>query len=69
MDYKNPRNFVAGILGRDEIKDLSVINDFDFIAFEYRIHENNAYEHGTKQFEVLKRNGFLIPDFVHTFVS
>jgi DNA ligase (NAD+) len=67
MDYKNPRNFVAGILGRDEIKDLSVINDFDFIAFEYRIHENNAYEHGTKQFEILKRNGFLIPDFVHTF--
>ena len=69
MDYKNPRNFVAGILGRDEIKDLSVINDFDFIAFEYRIHENNAYEHGTKQFEVLKRNGFLIPDFVHTFFA
>ena len=30
--YKNPRNFVAGILGRDEV-DQSIISDFHFVSF------------------------------------
>ena len=48
--YKNPRNFVAGILGRD-IVDTSIISDFHFIAFECRIHTNIAQHHpNTLQF-------------------
>jgi DNA ligase (NAD+) len=42
--YKNPRNFVAGILGRDEISE-SIVKDFHFIAFETRIHEKDSYYH------------------------
>ena len=34
--YKNPRNFVAGILGRDEVN-TEILSDFHFIAFECRI--------------------------------
>jgi DNA ligase (NAD+) len=42
--YKNPRNFVAGILGRD-IVDNQIVSDFHFIAFECRIHNGNHYHH------------------------
>jgi DNA ligase (NAD+) len=54
--YKNPRNFVAGILGRD-IVDNQIISDFHFIAFECRIHTEKHYHHPhTLQF--LIENGF-----------
>jgi len=42
--YKNPRNFVAGILGRDDI-DSTIISDFHFISFECRIHSTESYHH------------------------
>jgi DNA ligase (NAD+) len=42
--YKNPRNFVAGILGRDEISE-EIIQDFHFVSFELRIHESDGYVH------------------------
>jgi DNA ligase (NAD+) len=38
-DFKNPRNYVAGVLNRDE-NPTSVIADLDFIPVEVKIHEN-----------------------------
>jgi DNA ligase (NAD+) len=64
-DYKNPRNFVAGILGRDEVN-VDIINDFEFIAFEYRIHTNTIV-HGDKPIETLAAQGFTTPPFYKTF--
>lgn len=68
-DYKNPRNFVAGILGRDETT-IDIIKDFDFIAFEYRVHNTTLYQdynHGNNAFETLSSNGFIIPSFFESF--
>ena len=66
-DYKNPRNFVAGILGRDEVN-IDIINDFEFIAFEYRIHTDTIV-HGDKPIETLSAQGFTTPPFYKTFDS
>jgi DNA ligase (NAD+) len=68
-DYKNPRNFVAGILGRDETS-TDIIKDFDFIAFEYRVHNTTLYQdynHGNNPFETLSINGFDIPVYARLF--
>mgnify|MGYP002633222500 FL=1 len=68
-DYKNPRNFVAGILGRD-YSTPEIISDFDFISFEYRVHKTKLYEsydHGNNPFEKLKENGFIIPPYIQNF--
>jgi DNA ligase (NAD+) len=56
--YKNPRNFVAGILGRDEI-DQEIIQDFHFVAFECRIHNSKEHYHHSQTFPFLKENGFI----------
>lgn len=55
--YKNPRNFVAGILGRD-IVDTSIISDFHFVAFECRIHNQNKHEHHNQTLDFLIKNNF-----------
>lgn len=65
-DYKNPRNFVAGILARDEVNE-SIIEDFEFIAFEYRIHQNQNLVHGENPTKFLKSNGFTIPQYIKQF--
>jgi DNA ligase (NAD+) len=57
--YKNPRNFVAGILGRD-IVDPSIVSDFHFISFETRIHTNGDYQHHPQTLQFLIDNGFRI---------
>ena len=70
-DYKNPRNFVAGILGRDETS-TDIIKDFDFIAFEYRVHNTTLYQdytHGDKPIKTLSSNGFIIPEFYQVFTA
>lgn len=54
--YKNPRNFVAGILGRDEV-DSSIVSNFHFIAFECRIHNDKSYHH-PHTLQYLIENGF-----------
>ena len=67
--YKNPRNFVAGILGRDETS-TDIIQDFDFIAFEYRIHNTTLYQdysHGNYPFNFLQESGFVIPPYFEYF--
>ena len=40
-EYKNPRNYVAGVLNRDENPE-SVIADLDFIPLEVRIHSQEG---------------------------
>ena len=67
-DYKNPRNFVAGILGRDD-KFETILPDFEFIAFEYRFHYDNMIEHGINPNAVLKSNGFVVPTFFKEFTA
>lgn len=58
--FKNPRNFVAGILGRDDINS-SILKDFTFIPFEIRIHKDGEYHHKPDAFKFLKNSGFDIP--------
>jgi DNA ligase (NAD+) len=65
-DFKNPRNFVAGILGRDDI-DPNIISDFEFIAFEYRQHVNGSIIHGTDPFNFLHNIGFVVPKYYLDF--
>ena len=67
-DYKNPRNFVAGILGRDDVNE-KYIKDFEFIAFDYRLHDNDKMEFGSKPFAVLHTIGFTVPPFWKSFYS
>lgn len=61
--FKNARNFVAGILGRDD-KFEEIIPDFDFIAYEYRGHSDiiEGYVHIKNTTEVLKSFGFITPE-------
>jgi DNA ligase (NAD+) len=64
-DYKNPRNFVAGILGRDEINE-EIIKDFHFVSFEVRIHTNEM-QHMENSNSFLKSNGFVTPPIIELF--
>ena len=61
--FKNARNFVAGILGRDD-KFEEIIPDFDFIAYEYRGHSDiiEGYVHIKNTTEKLKSFGFITPE-------
>jgi DNA ligase (NAD+) len=40
-EYKNPRNYVAGVLNRDENPE-SVLADLDFIPLEVRVHSDEG---------------------------
>lgn len=65
-EYKNERNFVAGILNRDE--DVSEITDgFVFVAVEAKAQNNS--ENIYLSTEILKTYGFNLeyPLFVHHF--
>jgi DNA ligase (NAD+) len=64
--YKNPRNFVAGILGRDEI-DSEIIKDFHFVSFEARIHTEKDFYHHSHTATFLKENEFIISPKVAIF--
>jgi DNA ligase (NAD+) len=64
--YKNPRNFVAGILGRDEISE-SIIKDFHFVAFETRIHTASDYYHHPQNIRFLRENNFTVSPEIFTF--
>jgi len=61
--YKNPRNFVAGILGRlDHFE--SVVPDFSFVAFEMKIH---AIDIENKSVDYISSLGFETPEFHSTY--
>jgi DNA ligase (NAD+) len=64
--YKNPRNFVAGILGRDE-NDEETMKDFHFVSFECRIHTSSGHYHHPHTFQFLKENNFITAPIVHKF--
>lgn len=66
--YKNPRNFVAGILGRD-IVDNQIVSDFHFIAFECRIHNDNEHYHHPHTLQFLKENEFRTTPYSYLFES
>jgi len=62
-DFKNPRNFVAGVLGRDET-DPTVVKDFKFLAFELKgFHSDTSglYEYPSHSIDILQDMGFEIP--------
>lgn len=65
--YKNARNFVAGVLGRDE--NFSEVLDFTFIAFECRKHTSNSeIEHLNNPSSELSSMGFYTPHLTHSFI-
>lgn len=64
--YKNARNFVAGVLGRDE--NFSEVKDFTFIAFELRIHNTPEIFHVNDPISKLSSIGFYTPHLTRTFL-
>ena len=64
--FKNPRNFVAGILSRDD--NWEAVNDFSFLAFEMKVHATADYAYKAKTVDTLESLGFEKP-FVTTFYS
>jgi len=61
--YKNPRNFVAGILGRlDHFE--STVPDFSFVAFELKIH---SIDIENKSISYIESLGFETPEFHSTY--
>jgi DNA ligase (NAD+) len=60
-DFKNPRNFVAGILNRDET-DLNIVKDLDFASFEARIHSDDTFNFPENTRQFLISNGFNYPE-------
>lgn len=64
--YKNPRNFVAGVVNRDETTD-DLLNEVCFMAVEARIHDGD-YEYPENTNEFLWSRGFNKSDhFFKTF--
>jgi DNA ligase (NAD+) len=60
-EFKNPRNFVAGILNRDET-DLNIVKDLDFASFEARIHNDDTFTFPEKTKDFLIAKGFYYPE-------
>jgi len=64
VKYKNARNFVAGVLGRDENFEDEV-KDFTFIAFEKRVIENNGNIIFVDDPSILLASyGFYVPEMI-----
>ena len=55
--YKNPRNFVAGVVNRDEVNN-DLLNEVQFMPVEVRLHDGD-YEYPTDTNEFLKQHGFI----------
>lgn len=60
-EYKNPRNFVAGVLNRDETN-IDIAKDLDFGGFEVRIHEGSSFSSPENTHQFLATNGFNYPE-------
>jgi len=54
--FKNPRNFVAGFLNKDD-SDESLLDEIEFMGIEVRLHDGD-YEYPSDTQEWLKTNGF-----------
>jgi DNA ligase (NAD+) len=62
--YKNPRNFVAGVVNRDET-DEDLLNEVCFMAVEARIHDGD-YEYPKNTNSFLWSHGFNKKDHFYT---
>lgn len=60
-NFKNPRNFVAGMLNRDD-NDIQIIKDLHFGAFEVRIHGDDNYYFPENTQNFLTSNNFNYPE-------
>ena len=59
--FKNPRNFVAGVINRDELSE-DLMNEIRFMAVEARIHDGDyTYPENTNEF--FKKHGFNKTDY------
>ena len=63
--YKNPRNFVAGVVNRDETNE-DLLNEVCFMAVEARIHDGD-YEYPSETNSFLWTHGFNKKD--HHFMN
>lgn len=54
--FKNPRNFVAGVLNKDDVQD-ELLNELTFMALEVRIHDGD-YDYPTDTQSWLATHGF-----------
>ena len=61
--YKNPRNFVAGIVNRDEVNE-DLLNEVCFMAVEARIHDGD-YEYPENTNDFLVKHGFNKADYFY----
>lgn len=57
--FKNPRNFVAGVLNRDTV-DRSTLMDLEFIPYDVKIHVGDFVEYPDDTLEYLKFLGFIL---------
>lgn len=63
--FKNSRNFIAGVLNRDEI-DIDTIEEMEFVAVEVRLHDGD-YEYPKNTQEWLKLHGFNKKESKHIY--
>jgi DNA ligase (NAD+) len=61
-NYKNPRNFVAGILNRDDT-DINIVKDLEFYGFEAKMHKDSNLTLPINTYNFLSTNGFNYPEF------
>lgn len=54
--FKNPRNFIAGCLNKDDVKD-DLLNEITFMALEVRVHDGD-YEYPSDTQSFLEKHGF-----------
>ena len=66
-NYKNPRNFVAGILNRDEINE-DLLEEIEFMAVEVRVHDGD-YEYPIDTQKWLKNQGFNLKNSKFTWFT
>jgi len=67
-NFKNPRNYVAGVLNRDENPE-EVIADLDFIPLEVRQHFNNEIYYIAPRVPGFKHSAYIFYGGPESFVS
>jgi DNA ligase (NAD+) len=60
-EFKNPRNFVAGILNRDEVN-VQIVKDLELVCFEARIHDGEGFHFPESTMKFLTGCGFQVPE-------
>ena len=68
FEFKNPRNYVAGVLNRDE-NPKEVISDLDFIPLEVRQHIDEQIHYIAPRITGLKHTAYIFYGGPESFVS